>query len=370
MNHSLKDYTLMNRLNAIIVENMVDITMLQEGDESFEKIACFCFTKAYSICKRMIEESPSPIWRIPDYYRETRYKSKDNNLNTVIKAIILSIVLIWAEHLDEKWRSENDTILNKMKDELNKLFISGETINMLGHEMLNPFGGTSTCMRAYICLRNNTNIDYIIPLDHFDSQHKNISKEDNVSQEVNDLRKEVYALREENVELLAKINKINDDVLISEEQFEAIFPKDETSQIDELSQPRSTTDIDNLQKQLADAQKTIEELNLAIQSYKEQGKGLSAPEAAILMTAICLELNQMPANGREGLAPTIELIWGKSNSTAAEALRRKVTQKTADKLASAFESITPKIARLIRELPQKLEKIKNDRLIEINPNVN
>ena len=246
MNHSLKDYTLMNRLNAIIVENMVDITMLQEGDESFEKIACFCFTKAYSICKRMIEESPSPIWRIPDYYRETRYKSKDNNLNTVIKAIILSIVLIWAEHLDEKWRSENDTILNKMKDELNKLFISGETINMLGHEMLNPFGGTSTCMRAYICLRNNTNIDYIIPLDHFDSQHKNISKEDNVSQEVNDLRKEVYALREENVELLAKINKINDDVLISEEQFEAIFPKDETSQIDELSQPRSTTDIDNL----------------------------------------------------------------------------------------------------------------------------
>lgn len=131
-------------------------------------------------------------------------------------------------------------------------------------------------------------------------------------------------------------------------------------------QPVKETD-NSLQQQLAEAQKKIEELNLAIQGYKEQGKGLSAPEAAIFLTAICLELNQIPSNGREALAPIIEYCWGKSNSTAAEALRRKVTEQSANKLADYFVDTTPKLARLIRELPQKLEEIKNKRLLMINP---
>lgn len=113
-----------------------------------------------------------------------------------------------------------------------------------------------------------------------------------------------------------------------------------------------------------------EELKLAIQSYKDQGKGLSAPEAAILITAICLEMNQIPANGREGLAPIIEFCWGKSSSTSSEALRRKVTEESAEKLARNFDLLTPKLARIIRELSQKLEERNNERLKQINPNVN
>ena len=113
-----------------------------------------------------------------------------------------------------------------------------------------------------------------------------------------------------------------------------------------------------------------EELALAVQSYKDQGKGLTAPEAAILITAICLEMNQIPANGREGLAPIIEFCWGKSSSTSSEALRRKVTNDSVEKLARKFDSLTPKLARIIRELPQKLEERNNERLMHINPKVN
>lgn len=113
-----------------------------------------------------------------------------------------------------------------------------------------------------------------------------------------------------------------------------------------------------------------EDLKLAVQSYKDQGKGLTAPEAAILITAICLEMNQIPANGREGLAPIIEYCWGKSSSTSCEALRRKVTKESTEKLACKFEQLVPKIARIIRELPQKLEERNNERLKQINPNVN
>ena len=112
----------------------------------------------------------------------------------------------------------------------------------------------------------------------------------------------------------------------------------------------------------------IEEQNLAIQSFQEQGKGLSAPDAAMFITAICLELNQIPANGRETLSPIIEICWGKSSSTASEALRRKVTEESANKLALKLDELTPKIARLIRQLPHKLEDIKKERLKQINPN--
>lgn len=176
--------------------------------------------------------------------------------------------------------------------------------------------------------------------------------------------------------LLEKIAKLEKDLACFKEQQPDEYVTDDEvkgaweqafSNAKGLSQqPVKETD-NSLQQQLAEAQKKIEELNLAIQGYKEQGKGLSAPEAAIFLTTICLELNQIPSNGREALAPIIEYCWGKSNSTAAEALRRKVTEQSANKLADYFVDTTPKLARLIRELPQKLEEIKNKRLLMINP---
>lgn len=132
----------------------------------------------------------------------------------------------------------------------------------------------------------------------------------------------------------------------------------------------STKSVEQISHELQRLQTKNEELTLAVQSYKDQGKGLTAPEAAILITAICLEMNQIPANGREGLAPIIEFCWGKSSSTSSEALRRKVTEESAEKLARKFDSLTPKLARIIRELSQKLEERNNERLKQINPNVN
>lgn len=132
----------------------------------------------------------------------------------------------------------------------------------------------------------------------------------------------------------------------------------------------STKSVEQISHELQRLQTKNEELTLAVQSYKDQGKGLTAPEAAILITAICLEMNQIPANGREGLAPIIEFCWGKSSSTSSEALRRKVTEESAEKLARKFDLLTPKLARIIRELSQKLEERNNERLKQINPNVN
>ena len=199
------------------------------------------------------------------------------------------------------------------------------------------------------------------PPSFLDYQKEN--KTDNRDARIAELEKEVRDLKDK----LSKFEYADD------KDIEQLFYDDKQGEPQEDKQPKVkklSSEGFNQKQKLIDAKKTIDELNLAIESYKDQGKGLSAPEAAILITAICLELNQIPANGREGLAPIIEFCWGKSSSTAAEALRRKVTKESANKLANKFEGLTPKLARLIRELPKKLEEMKIERLNQINPNVN
>ena len=202
-------------------------------------------------------------------------------------------------------------------------------------------------------------VEYII--DHFPTKETTDNENKRESQ-IADLKAEHDDLKEQ----LAQQQERNK---IFEEQTKTI--QEQKEEIARLKEELNATQLDEQNKiELNRLLAENEELALAVQSYKDQGKGLTAPEAAILITAICLEMNQIPANGREGLAPIIEFCWGKSSSTSSEALRRKVTNDSVEKLARKFDSLTPKLARIIRELPQKLEERNNERLMHINPKVN
>ena len=201
-------------------------------------------------------------------------------------------------------------------------------------------------------------VEYII--DHFPTKETTDNENKRESQ-IADLKAEHDDLKEQLAQ--QERNKI------FEEQTKTI--QEQKEEIARLKEELNATQLDEQNKiELNRLLAENEELALAVQSYKDQGKGLTAPEAAILITAICLEMNQIPANGREGLAPIIEFCWGKSSSTSSEALRRKVTNDSVEKLARKFDSLTPKLARIIRELSQKLEERNNERLKQINPNVN
>lgn len=198
-------------------------------------------------------------------------------------------------------------------------------------------------------------VEYII--EHFPTK-ENTNNENKKESQIADLKAEHDDLKEQQ-----ERNKI------FEEQTKTI--QEQKEEIARLKEKLNATQLDEQNKiELNRLLAENEELALAVQSYKDQGKGLTAPEAAILITAICLEMNQIPANGREGLAPIIEFCWGKSSSTSSEALRRKITKESVEKLARKFEQLTPKLARIIRELPQKLEERNNERLMHINPKVN
>ena len=98
---------------------------------------------------------------------------------------------------------------------------------------------------------------------------------------------------------------------------------------------------------------------------------MTAPDAAMLTTAVCISLNQLPANGRESLWPILSSCWGFSENTSKDALRRAVKEVKANKMASKFTTLQliPRIANQLKELPQKLKEIRDERLIKNNPKV-
>ena len=188
-NTSLNYYSSRNPLNARIAENMLDVTSMQEGFYNFERKACFCFLKAYEICKELIEESPVSVWKVPDYYNSATFLYFQGDLSTIMKAVTISIVLILSEHFDEKWRQDNLKFLEKLKDGLNNLQLSDEKNEAAFHKSIMRVKGIkSACINAYETLRRGTDIDYIIPFEEFSTKNINdtrvsVSGENNMSRE-------------------------------------------------------------------------------------------------------------------------------------------------------------------------------------------
>lgn len=216
MIYPLNYYASRNPLNTIIAENMVDLTMFEEEDSSFEYRACFCFSNAYLICQEMIKESPVPLWRFPDYCNIANYDSQDKDFNIIIKAVTLTIVLIWTDHFDEKWKNKNQKILKKMKDYVMDLHVSGETFNLPGGtEFIKPFVPKSVCATVYDILRRGTDIDYVITFDNILYQGTRIV-------DINNLGSDNYITREEVERMIGEQVKIVSDQLKNKIDVESI----------------------------------------------------------------------------------------------------------------------------------------------------
>lgn len=200
MEYSLNDYTSRNPLNERIAENMLDLTLLQEGYETFEMKACFCFTTAYEICKQIIEGSPISPWKVPDIYKKATYGFANGDLVIFMKAVTISIVLILAEHFDENWQHDNQKFLEKLKDGLNNLLLSEEkNKDALSKNILRFKGIKSACISAYETLRRGTGIDYIIPFEEFSNQSKNNTGNTGASEEKSLTREEIKKLIEDTI---------------------------------------------------------------------------------------------------------------------------------------------------------------------------
>lgn len=116
-----------------------------------------------------------------------------------------------------------------------------------------------------------------------------------------------------------------------------------------------------------ESREELESLRNDIEAYHNQGKGFTSSEAAVFLTALCHQHKQIPQNGRQNLAPLMTKIWGFTDATSRAALRSKITQERADKVAKHIKSWAPAIAAIITKLPPLLEQENTERLRAQNP---
>lgn len=456
-NTSLNYYSSRNLLNARIAENMLDVTSMHEGFSIFERKACICFSKAYEICKELIEASPVSVWKVPDYYNSATFLYIQGDLSTIMKAVTISIVLILSEHFDEKWRQDNLKFLEKLKDGLKNLQLSNEkNEDQLSKTLMRFKGIKSACVNAYETLRRGTDIDYIIPFEEFSTKNINdtrvsVSGENKISREelkkvIEDAVKEAFdkqkkeideeertneeikkvwglALANAKAEIESKIPRIEydekneglkiitgsdkhnngknesleeiikttvkkyfDENTATDEDIDEIFADVYGKELDgqvnrELSgndneeandlkkdyQAPTTTIDKNLQQQLDEARKTIEEqeatindLNETIKKYQMRGLppakrkgialGLTPLQADIFGDFLANKLSINFSNKKEELSLILNSVFGHGRSSLANKMSRVNSQdSTEDRLyvASIFGPSSPNLAREI-----------------------
>lgn len=107
----------------------------------------------------------------------------------------------------------------------------------------------------------------------------------------------------------------------------------------------------------------IARLKNDLEAFKTQnGKTrMTASQAAMFLLTVCHHLGKLP-NDKKKLTPILEQGWDFTETTASRALGSKPSQKVADEAASIFESVSPKLARLIKEFPQTFEAIRINKL--------
>lgn len=138
---------------------------------------------------------------------------------------------------------------------------------------------------------------------------------------------------------------------------------DKMSLIDLLSAKSDTVELERQIKELTEDNCNK---NLIIEGYENQGKGVSAPKNALLLCTLCYHIGGIPANGRQGLVPVLQNLWGYTKTTAESALNHAFKEKDAINLAKIFDSISPKVKSEIEKMPQILKEKEIERLKRMN----
>ena len=119
---------------------------------------------------------------------------------------------------------------------------------------------------------------------------------------------------------------------------------------------------------IAELEAELKKAKADIEAYESQGKGVRASMHALLITTLCHHLGGLPQNGRQSLSPILQKLYGYTESTSESALKHEFTQEDADALAKIFNITSPKVASLIKGMPQLLKQQNNERLRKLREN--
>lgn len=143
-------------------------------------------------------------------------------------------------------------------------------------------------------------------------------------------------------ELTAENTKLRNQVKKLEEELKN-RPKE--SPANEDTNNNLKEDIDKLKQENEGLEREIEDL--------EKRKGIDSCKAALLVRIALSKVGGLPTN-RENAWPLITNIWGSSMSLSQRRLKESVKEDTIESLAILFDSVSPKIANIIREEGERI----------------
>ena len=402
---SLEEFTINNEMNENLVDNMVEIYYLQSSN--FKERATACFNAAYYICTLiMVDEHPE--WSLPKYFDIALCGQKDN---IVGQAISLSLVRVYMLHFDHEWNNKHKKLVDRLDGFLGSHwiqygdpFLNDYSYNDAFRQLnsldvaTSPFSPTEFALRTI----DQETIEEM-QIAHFSwTQFTDYYKYD-IMQDI------VFHVGKSEDEMKLLVNSFRYDAERFYSQgnpyYESVCNRLHEIEQDihihyhaEDNQALIDAEIEELQYQgdLRPLQARIEELeaqlNAQKQNFPDKGKQehtepekeleleiarlkndleafktqngktrMTASQAAIFLLTVCHNLGKLP-NDKKKLTPILEQGWGFTETTASRALGSKLSQKVADKTASIFESVSPKLARLIKEFPQTFETIRINKL--------
>ena len=146
---------------------------------------------------------------------------------------------------------------------------------------------------------------------------------------------EVSELKAENTKLRNQVKKLEEELKNR--------PKE--SPANEDANNNLKEDIDKLKQENEGLEREIEDL--------EKRKGIGTRKAALLVRIALSNVGGLPPN-RENAWPLITNIWGSSMSLSQRRLKESVKEYTIESLAILFDSVSPKIANIIREEGERI----------------
>lgn len=390
-----------------LADALLQIDIIQYSDS--ERRALWFMNAAFHICTMiMLEEDPR--WRISEYKIVAIPSNWSNASISECQVLTLSIVLLLLNHLEtplkdfhplgESVRNTISDILynednmfyyarlqGKLEDDsfvpntipnstFSPRYIDKETVHDVMSEedfnwvrftnyleersvrdIVEAFGKTEDEKHNVVDMLRQASHSYYLASyndcpEKVDKMLKKIDKEIFLKFNPNEERE---ITEEDKAELIIPIDPEPYEARIKELEMEV---ESLTSENKELKKQQPTErpaedDIESLKQQISELKMEIADM--------EKREGLDAPKAALLVRIACTKLGGMP-NNRENAWPLISNLWGTAEASARKRLRERVKEETVEDLASLFDSVSPKIAGIIREegkvIIEKQKKVK------------
>lgn len=400
--HSIDDFQIdiEGSIEKVMLERMYDEEYIYDLDGA-EKYILDIFNTAHYITT-MILADPHPMMHLRFYIDTTRKigaapGAEQNTYGNFFSAMAMAMVVNYLKVCDEKYCAEDALLISKIKkwyndhiddkqwdNEARFVFLRNiqpiDVIEKARHNMsyvdfqpipsLANFGRQVLGAPAPLPTQDNTrtheDLEIIIEkkVKAAIERYKKENTEEDPLSDINVFKMWDKALADAKAEIEGKIPHFEYD-----KENEGLSIKYGTgSKVKGGNDSDLQARIDELEKCNRQLKDENEALLQDIEGYKTKEKALNAHQSALFSVAICKELgwNQ---NDRQKLWPFMNYIWGYSQITCEGALRAAFTQEEADKLANNLNACTPNIAKIIKELPDKLKAQNDERLKAINPNV-